>query len=284
MITALACLAVFSHSSVFQASAPKPASCCDPGSMVAFLADPKFMAAHEAPLPFKFRGELGKDVTYDVAGGASAHAYYVAPQSGAKSAIVLVHEWWGLNNYIKREAEQLQRETGYAVLALDLYDGKVASTPADAGAYMRAASEARDVSIVEAGLKALKSGKFGFKPTAVGSVGYCFGGGWSHRVAILGKKFVKACVIYYGMPDTRPASLADLSAPVLMFEGRKDAWINDKVVADFSEAMKKAGKSLEVHAYDADHAFANPSNPHYDQSSASDAHAREIAFFKSNLP
>jgi carboxymethylenebutenolidase len=251
--------------------------------MASFVNDPAFVAAHEPPLPFTFKPTTGKDISFPVATGPSGHAFWVAPKAGAKSAIVMIHEWWGLNDYMKREAERLRDQTGYAVLALDLYDGKVATNAGDAGKFMGGVNDERLVAIVQGGLKQLRSGALGFKPSAIGTVGYCFGGGWSHRTAILGGSAVKACVIYYGMPDTRPTSLQRLAAPVLMFEGKKDGWINDKVVAGFQTAMKAAGKSLEVHAYNADHAFANPSNPHFDAAATADSKRRELAFFKAHL-
>jgi carboxymethylenebutenolidase len=257
-------------------------SCCS-ANMSKFASDPAFLAAHEAPLPLSYKAKSGKDVKFPAAIGAPAHGFYVPPRPGSHSAVILIHEFWGLNDYIKREAERLQAETGYAVMAVDLYDGKVTTDANEASRLMGSVDESRAMAILSGAFKQLRTGSFGFKPTAIGTVGYCFGGGWSHRAAILGGKAVKACVIYYGMPDTEPASLQRLQAPVLMFEGKRDQWINDAVVSKFQAAMKVAGKSLEVHAYDANHAFANPSNPRYDKAAAADSHARELAFFAAHL-
>ncbi|MHB8637455.1 MAG: dienelactone hydrolase family protein [Fimbriimonadaceae bacterium] len=251
--------------------------------MVRFTSDPAFLAVHGRPAPLHFVAKTGKDVHFKVAGGANAHGFYVPPARKAHSAVILVHEFWGLNDYIRREAERLNSRIGAAVLAIDLYDGKVTTDAATASKYMQSVDPERCLAIAAGALSALKSGTFHFKPRTIGTVGYCFGGGWSERTAIVGGKNVQACVIYYGLPDITQPSLAKLKAPVLMFQGKKDAWINDKVVSDFQAAMKTAGKSLEVHAYDANHAFANPSNPRYDAAAAKDAMRREIAFFKAHL-
>ena len=245
--------------------------------------DPAFVAAHPNPLPLRFVAVEGKDVHFGVRSGAPANGFYVPPAKGSHAAVILVHEYWGLNDYIRRESERLHDATGYAILAIDLYDGKVATDSATAAKYMQGVDQDRCLAIAGAAVADLKSGTFGFKAKTIGTVGYCFGGGWSERTAIVGGKRVQACVVYYGMPDMRAASLERLKAPVLMFQGKQDQWINDKVVSDFESAMKAAGKSLEVHSYDAPHAFANPSNPRYNKEAAEDAKRRELAFFRAHL-
>jgi carboxymethylenebutenolidase len=260
---------------------PQTASCC--GSMAAFANDPAFIAAHPNPLPFDFAPKDGHNVAFKASIGSDARGYYVPPVAGDHAAVILVHEYWGLNDYIRQEAERLHQNTGYAVLAVDLYDGKIATDSTTAAQYMAGVDEERCIAIVDGAIHALKNNTFGFKPTTIGTVGYCFGGGWSERTAVVGGKNIQACVVYYGMPDMRPESLAMLKAPVLMFQGKQDSWINDKVVSQFEAAMRKAHKSLEVRAYDAPHAFANPSNPKYNAAAEADAMTRELAFFKAHL-
>src|SRR5579859_7634055 len=105
-------------------------SCC--AGMAKFASDPAFIAAHLTPLPFHFASRQGRSVSYP-AGDSDASGYFVAPNPGIHTAIVMVHEWWGLNDYIKHEAVALHDRTGYAVLALDLYNGHVATNPEEAG-------------------------------------------------------------------------------------------------------------------------------------------------------
>jgi carboxymethylenebutenolidase len=255
-------------------------TCCD---MASLANDPAFLAAHVSPAPVNFVLKEGSTVNFPDANGKSASGYYVAPKPGNRSAVVLVHEFWGLNDYIRREAERLHDETGYAVIAVDLYEGQVTTDPKMAGQLMQAVDDGRAKAIVKGAVSALKSGTFGFQAKRIGSVGYCFGGHWSEEVAIQGSSDVNACVMYYGLPDNSPEALQALKAPVLLIYGKKDTWINDNVAKQFADTMKAARKPYEVVGYDDYHAFANPSNPHYDQSSADDAHKRELAWLKKKL-
>lgn len=222
-------------------------------------------------------------VHFKDANGKIADAFWVKPKNGSRVDIVLVHEFWGLNDYIKRLAEQLNDETNYGVLAVDLYEGKVATDAKVAGEYMQAVDSGRATAIVRGAVTGLKKGTFGSKAAKIGTLGFCFGGGWSFNTAVQGGANVQACVMFYGMPDTSAEAMAKLKAPVLMIHAKKDQWINDEVVSKFQAAMKAAGHSLEVVHYDAYHAFANPSNPHYDKADGDDAMRRTLAFFKAHL-
>lgn len=253
-------------------------SCCT--GMAAFASDPGFAAEHAAPLPLAWKAKLGETVRFPTSDGKQGSGFFVPAVKGNRKAVLMFHEWWGLNDYIKREAESLHQELGAAVLAVDLYDGKVTDDPKTAGGIMAAMDQRRGNAIVDGALAFVKDVAMA---KSVGTIGWCFGGGWSHRAAIAGGKDVKACVIYYGMPSTDPAELARLRAPVLMFWGKQDGFINAKVVGDFEAAMKKAGKPLTTQSFDAPHAFANPSNPKYDKAAAADSHSRALAFFRRYL-
>jgi len=258
----------------------KPSSCCD---MAMFANDPAFISAHFAPLPVTFKLKEGSTVSFSDAHGKTASGFWVAPAPGAKAAVIMVHEFWGLNDYIRREAERLHDETGYAVLAVDLYEGKTSTNAQEAGKLMQGVDKVRAAAIVKGAVKSLKTGAFGFRAKKIGSVGYCFGGGWSEQTAIEGGKDVNASVMYYGMPDTSPEAMSKLKAPVLFIRATNDRWINAEVEAKFTAAMSAAHKPYGVLNYDADHAFANPSNPKYNEKAAKDAHEHELDFFKKLL-
>ncbi len=253
----------------------KTASCCDP--MAAFVADPKFALAHAAPEPLAWQATTGKDVTFAAKEGEPARGFYV-PGKGA--GIVMCPEYWGLNDYIKREAEKLHAETGYGVLAVDLYDGKIATDAQTAGQYMKDADPKRDTAIVGGAVFALRNGGLGARYMKLGTIGWCFGGGWSLNAAIAGGSAVKAAVAYYGMP---PKDVTPIKAPVLFVWATQDGWINKDIVDGFKANMAAQKKPLKVLPYDAVHAFANPSNPKYDAADAQDAGAKALAFLKSKL-
>ena len=245
--------------------------------MSAFVADPAFVAKHPAPPALAWRPAAGKDVTFPAKDGTAGKGFYVP---GTKGAVVMVHEWWGLNDYIKREAERLHAKTGYAVLAVDLYDGRVATSPKEAGELMNGMNAARGKAIASGAVAALTNGTLGARYARLGTIGWCFGGGWSLQTAEIGGTRVKAAVAYYGMP---PEDVAPLRAPVLFVWAKQDGWINAKVVDGFKAKMRAAKKPLTVLAYDADHAFANPSNPKYQKGDADDAMRKAVAFLKRGL-
>ncbi len=257
------------------------ASCCNP--MAQFARDPQFISSHLPPLIISFKPQVGRDVDFPDASGKPTHGFYVPASKGSKGAIVMVHEWWGLNDQIRREAEHLHSQTGYAFLAVDLYEGKSTRDPQEAGRLMGSVDVVRCTAIVRSAVDSLKNGRFGPKAAKVGTIGYCFGGGWSYQTAVAGGKRVDACVMYYGMPDTSPPALAHLSAPVLMIWGKKDKWINADVVSKFEVAMKRVHKPLQTIGYNADHAFANPSNPHYDVQASLEANRETLKFWRRHL-
>ena len=221
--------------------------------------------------------------TFKDSNGKDVAGFYVPPKQGTRVGIVMVHEFWGLNDQIKQEAEKVHNATGYGVLAVDMYEGKASSDPQEARKLMSGIDKARCTAIVAGAVTDLKKGDLGFRFRKIGTIGFCFGGGWSHEAAIQGGANVQACVMYYGMPDTDPAALAKLKAPVLMIHAKKDGFINQDVVDRFQAAMEKAGKSLTVLHYDAGHGFANPNNPGYDKQSADDAFQHVLEFYKKNL-
>ncbi len=252
--------------------------CC---SMSSFVSDPDFIRAHASPAKFNFLAQSGKMVTFNDAHGKPTSAYWIAPAKGNTSAVIMIHEWWGLNDYIKANADRLHREGGYGVLAIDLYEGRTTTDPKVAGDLMAKVDETRSVAIVSAAVKTLKGGIAHVK--RIGTIGYCFGGGWSERTAIEGGANVQACVMYYGMPTTDGDSLHRLKAPVLMVHATQDKWITEDVVSKFQSAMKGSGKPIRVLHFDADHAFANPSNPHFDKHKTDLAWKSTMAFFKKHL-
>ncbi len=257
-------------------------TCCPP-TMAEFATDPAFVVLHLAPLPFHFVAQTGKNATFGVDGEKEGTGFFVPAEKGNHVGIVLIHEWWGLNDYIRKTAESLHAKTGYAVLAVDLYEGKVATTGADAGKFMQEVDSTRAKAVVKAAVKALRSGSLGSRSTKIGSVGYCFGGGWAYNTAVEGSRGVQACVMYYGMPDTSPLALSELKAPVMFVHPKRDQFINDGVVKRFEAAMKSIKNPFETYHYDADHAFANPSNPRFNKEAAADAEKHELAFFKKYL-
>ncbi|MBK8555046.1 MAG: dienelactone hydrolase family protein [Lewinellaceae bacterium] len=253
-------------------------SCCgDPNAanatFVSFSDDAAFRDMHPAPKPTELT-KKGKMVKFTVAGGAAGSAFLVRPKRRTDQYLLLFHEWWGLNDYIRNEAAMWSEKLGVNVLAVDLYDGKVATTADEAGKLMQGCNPERALAIIK-GAAAYAGPKADFR-----TMGWCFGGGWSMQAAIALSNRVKACVMYYGMPETDVERLKGLMTDVVFIHAKQDKWINDEVVAKLQVNMKLLGKKVMVYDYDADHAFANPSNPKYNDAAASEARAVVEAYLK----
>jgi carboxymethylenebutenolidase len=211
-------------------------------------------------------------------GDQQSRAYVAKPQGDPKGTLLVVHEWWGLNDWVKHEADELAGQ-GYLALAIDLYKGAVATDPKEAQELMGALDKAWAGKVEKAGIEWLKKNGKGAK---IGTIGWCMGGGESLRASLLAAGDVAATVMYYGIPVLDVAELKTLKA-LLGIWANKDGWITPAIVKQFDQALTDARVKHEFHAYDADHAFANPSGGAYNPAAAKDAWQKTIAFLKSNL-
>lgn len=240
--------------------------------------DKKFVASHLEPLPFILENPMGKDIDFKTPDGKNGHAYEIKNAKATDNYVFVIHEWWGLNDYVKQESEKLFKTLGDVnIIALDLYDKKIATTRDSAGKYMQGMKTERAEAIIKGAIE------YAGKKAKIATIGWCFGGGWSMQAALLAGQQAKACVMYYGMPEQKMEKLKTLHAPVLFIYGEKDQWINKDVATKLEANMKEAKKSLEVKPYDADHAFANPSNPKFNKEASEDAFKRSTEFIKKHL-
>jgi carboxymethylenebutenolidase len=262
-------------------SAQTKHSCCSMSSTEQFAmlsGDVAFAALHPDPVPFNFVPSKGTMITYKTPDGKDANAFEVRSGKPTDNWIIMIHEWWGLNDYIRQEAEKLQREVGNVnILAIDLYDGKVATTSQDAQRLMGSLKEERAVSIIKGAIA--DAGQM----AQIYTIGWCMGGGWSLQAALLAGKQAGGCVMYYGMPEKDLAKLRTINCDVLGIFANKDDYITPKIVEQFQKDMQSSARKLIVKQYDAVHAFANPSNPKYDQEAAADAHKLVLEFFKERI-
>src|SRR3989344_8905194 len=211
----------------------------------------------------------------------SGRMWHIAkPEKPNNKAIILIHEFWGLNEQIKRMAGRLARE-GFTVLAVDLYEGKLT---VDANEARRLKEEMKTEQALENIRKAVSHlGTLGFKPEKIGICGFCMGGGVAFEAATKGIK-AGAYVIYYGRILDDEEILNNISSPVLGIFGGLDKGIPKDLVLRFRDALKKMEKPSEVYVYDdADHAFANEERPVYHEKAASDAWQKTISFLNKYL-
>ena len=237
--------------------------------LAAVLADPRLARAAAASL---------ETVTISTAGGRSVSAALGVPAALPAPAVILVHEWWGLNDQIKSVAAALA-ETGYLAVAIDLYDGQVTDDPQTARGLVGAVDAGAATDTCASWVNWLRSHEDG--TGKVGTVGWCFGGGWSLNASLAAP--VDATVVYYGRVKKGRGRLASLAGPVLGHYATRDKWINQAMVDGFESEMAAAGKSAESHWYEADHGFANPTSARYDEEDAALAWQRTLAFFQAHL-
>lgn len=217
-------------------------------------------------------------------GDETVRAFLATPSGdGPFPGVVVIHEWWGLNDWVKGQARALARE-GYAALAVDLYRGKATDRSEDAHQLMMGMPPDRALRDAKAAFAYL-AGRKDVRKDRIGSVGWCMGGRYSLELAV-NEPALAAAVVYYGAPPTEAASIARIQAPILGSYGADDKGPAPDVVRKFEVDLKKAGKKADIKIYDgAGHAFANVDNPWggYREGAAKDAWARTIAFLAARL-
>jgi carboxymethylenebutenolidase len=224
----------------------------------------------------------GKSVSYK-SGDETVQGMLYAPEGkGPFPALVVIHEWWGLNDWVKEQASRLA-DQGYVTLAVDLYRGKVATTPDEAHEIMRGVAPDRAARDLHAAVEFLRS-QPNVKKDRIGSIGWCMGGGYSLDVA-LQEPTLTVAVINYGHLAADSASLKKINASILGIFGGQDRGIPVDDVKKFEQALKQQGNRVEVVIYpDAGHGFENPNNKTgYRADDAADAWKHTTTFLASTL-
>jgi len=211
-------------------------------------------------------------------GQGTASGFLATPEKpGRYPALVVIHEWWGLTDWVKEQTQKFA-EQGYVALAVDLYRGKVASDPEEAHELMRGLPQDRAVSELKAAFAYLGT-RNDVVRDRIGTVGWCMGGGHALQLAIHEPRLA-ACVVNYGALPTDPNDLQQIAAPVLGNFGADDRGITPADVHAFEKTMKSMNRLVDLKIYDgAGHAFENSTNKTgYRPEAAADAWARTVAF------
>jgi carboxymethylenebutenolidase len=200
----------------------------------------------------------GEEITF-TSGKEEIKGFLAVPEgAGPFPAIVVIQEWWGLNDWMKDQARRLAAQ-GYVCLAPDLYRGKVATEMARARELMMGMPSDRALRDLRAAVDAVARRK-DVNKAKLGVIGWCLGGGLALQTALADKR-VGACVICYGRVITDADKLKSLHASVLGVFGKEDKGIPIATVRQFGAALKKAGKTVEaLHEYDAGHGFMREKN------------------------
>jgi carboxymethylenebutenolidase len=221
-------------------------------------------------------------VTFPSGDGDASGLLYLPSGAGPHPAIIVIHEWWGLNDWVKEQASNFANE-GYVALAVDLYRGQVATDPEMAHELSRGLPQDRGVRDLVSAFDYLAKRK-DVDPKRIGAVGWCMGGGYAAQFAV-NEPNLRAVAINYGPLPTDKAALEKIHAAVLGNFGGLDRGIPPSAVNDFVDAMKSIGKPVDAKIYpDAGHAFENPNNTQgYKAEDTKDAQERMRQFFAQTL-
>ncbi len=202
-------------------------------------------------------------------------AYVDRPEQDTNTTVILIHEWWGINQHIRDLASRYADE-GYNCIAPDLFRGRVAQNAEEASALMHGLAIEEVMETIRRGVDAAR-GTFGFDQFVI--TGYCMGGTFALRAACEIPELKAAAPFYGDIPEDDV--LKNLKAPTLFIAGKRDAWINQEKVNGLKASARKNNLPVETVSYDADHAFFNDTRPEvYNAEAAKDAWRRVLEFFK----
>jgi carboxymethylenebutenolidase len=216
-------------------------------------------------------------LSFDTAGGATT-AYVALPEAPTEKAVIVIQEWWGLNDHIKDITGRYADE-GFIAIAPDLYRGKLATNSEDAGKMMQALKVEDGLDTIRNAVEASRA-KYGL--SHFGITGFCMGGTFALRAACELEGFSAAAPFYGDVPEDEV--LRKLKTPTIFVSGTKDGWINPEKVATLEDAAERYELPIHSVKYEADHAFFNNTRPEvYDETAARDAWALVIGFFNDKL-
>lgn len=216
-------------------------------------------------------------LSFDTANGP-AHAYAAIPDVPAGKCVIVIQEYWGLNDHIKDIAGRYAGE-GFVAVAPDLYRGKLAKDPAEAGVFMQALSSEDGLDIIK---NTIDSAALAFDISHFGITGYCMGGTFALLAACELEGLSAAAPFYGDIPSDD--ILQKLTTPTIFISATKDGWINTEKVARLEDAAERFELPIHSVKYEADHAFFNNTRPEvYIESAAQDAWALVVGFFNDKL-
>ena len=210
--------------------------------------------------------------------GTTENAFYIPSDSSTGNVLIIFHEQWGLTNDVVKEAEKWKAELGNVdVYAIDMYAGKVTSDPDIAVKYLKALDDKRSENIIKGLLSRIGADK------RIVTLGWGEGGRWAFKGALLAKEQTVGCVMYYGVPEKEEKNVRGLHADVLYNWASHDKYIQRPFVDDFGRNVEGTKHKFELHVYDAEPAFADPSNPKHNAVLTAEADKYTLSFIKSKF-
>lgn len=255
--------------------------CCHaPSSEVTLAASfDEFQTAHLAPKPLNYQSKpFSSMIKFATEDGRQANAFYVPARQSSTEVLIIFHEWWGLNDYMKKEAERWQEKLGNIdVYVVDLYDGQVATDAKEAAKLSNALTEERGQVIIKGLLAQIGLTK------RIATLGWCMGGYWAIKATELMGDKSAGTVVYYGYPETNDEKVKTIKSDVLYIYATQDKFISKEIVDQFEKQVMNNGKKFERHNFNAVHAFANPSNPKFAGKETVEAEQYALEFLKKRM-
>ena len=219
-------------------------------------------------------------ISFPTQSGRETQGAISLPQTERSPAVVLLQEYWGLNDHVRHLAERLADE-GFVVLAPDLYDGKSTKDGAEAAKMMQALDPAATLDKIAGAVQHLAT--HARTTGKVGVTGFCMGGAYAFTAAAI-VPGVAAAVPFYGFPDRTKVDLGAITCPVQAHFAKTDPWAKPALAETLRDELVAKGRKMELYVYDAQHAFMNDTRPEvYSPDDAKLAWGRMVAFFKANL-
>lgn len=218
---------------------------------------------------------LGEKVTFSIPNEHPGSAYLIRSAQPSDNWLFIYHDRYGLSSEVKEEAYNLWKDLeNVNVMAIDLYDGKVAKSSSQAMRFLMSSKYNRNVSIIKGALDYVG------EDAKIGSLGWSAGGAWSLQTAIYAGDRDVACVVYYGMPENDVNKLKQIKTDVLAIFADKDTWITPNLASTFETNMQEAGKDLKKVGYDGTGGFADKNSASYNEEHAADAYAHVLEYLK----
>lgn len=223
-----------------------------------------------------FDESVGEMITFSIPQEHPGNAYLIRSEKPSDNWLFIYHDRWGLSLEVKEEAYTLWKDLDNVnVMAIDLYDGKVAKSSSQAMRFLMSSQYNRNMSIIKGAIAYVG------EEAKIGSLGWSAGGAWSLQTAIYAGEKDVACVVYYGMPEYDVDKLKQIETDVLAIFADMDTWITPNLASRFESQMKEAGKELREIEYKGTGDFANKSSEKYDYENAKDAYAQVLSYLSS---
>ena len=223
-----------------------------------------------------FNEGIGEMITFSIPQEHPGNAYLIKSETPSNNWLFVYHDRWGLSAEVKEEAYNLWKDLkNVNVMAIDLYDGKVAKSSGQAMRFLMSSQYNRNISIIKGAIN------YAGEDAKIGSLGWSAGGAWSLQTAIYAGEKEVACVVYYGMPEYDVDKLKKIESDVLAIFADMDTWITPGLVSRFQDKMDIAGKELREIEYKGTGDFANKNSSKYNYENAEHAYSQVLTYLTS---